>query len=155
MNKYLKFLWITAPLILAIVLTLFIFGLDAFSENKIDINIHDTYYVVSTLNLIITLTISLSVIIYSGWFLHHKFKNNKTANLLFLILMSISVVGFSLLMILNHQYTTPDFSSNELGYDYPITSNFNMAIIQFLLIVSTVYLSYKAGQKFKSAKNEN
>ena len=155
MNKYLKFLWITAPLILAIVLTLFIFGLDAFSENKIDINIHDTYYVFSTLNIIMTLTISLCVIIYTGWFLHRKFKNNKTANLLFLILMSMSVVGFSLLMILNHQYTTPDFSSNELGYDYPITSNCNMAIIQFLLIVSTVYLSYKAGQKFKTTKNEN
>jgi|GEM_PF-5960683 len=155
MNRYKKLFLIFSPLLLALLFTLYFFGIDVFTENTIDVNVHDTYYVFSTLHFVIALTVLFLVIIYPGWFLHYKFKNNKTANMLFLMLMSISVVGFSLLMILNHQYTTPDFSSNELGYDYPITSNFNMAIIQFLFIILTIYVAFKAGQKFKTTKNEN
>ena len=155
MNRYKKLFLIFSPLLLALLFTLYFFGIDVFTENTIDVNVHDTYYVFSTLHFVIAFTVLFLVIIYPGWFLHYKFKNNKTANMLFLILMSISIVGFSLLMILNHQYTTPDFSSNELGYDYPITSNFNMAIIQFLFIILTIYVAFKAGKKLKTTKNEN
>jgi hypothetical protein len=154
MNKYKKLFLIFSPLLLALLFTAYFFGIGVFSEKTIDVNIHDTYYVFSPLHFVIALTVLFLVIIYPGWYLYYKLKKYKIAHFLFLVILALLLVLFSFLMIFNHEYTTPDFSSKELKYDYLITSDFNMGVIQFLLIIVTIYVAFKSGQKFNTRRNE-
>lgn len=155
MKTFKKYTLLFSPLLLSILLTIFAFGFKAFKENSIEINIHDTYFVLSSLYFVLALTIFFSIIIYTSWYLYYTFKNNKITNILFLVLVQVLVVAFSFLMILNNQYVTPDISSKELKYNYPITSTTNMAIIQFAMVILVTYSAFKIGQKFKHHKNEN
>lgn len=77
------------------------------------------------------------------------------ANILFLVILQVLIVAFSFLMIVNNQYVTPDISSKELKYNYPITNTINMAVIQFSMVILVTYSAFKIGQKFKHHKNEN
>src|SRR5690606_16785381 len=89
-----------------------------------------------------------AIIVYTSRVLHHYFKNNKVANYLFILFQVILILLFSHLMIFNHMYTIPDYDlqAGKPFYNYPITSNTNMTIIQLVLIVFLIYSSVKVGK---------
>lgn len=154
MNRYLKeLLWFCVPVVLAFLFTIFMFEIKVFKEDIIDINVHDTYLVLSPYVFVIILSVILAIIIYISRVLHHYFKNNKVANYLFIVFQVTLILLFSHLMIFNHMYTMPDYDpqAGKPFYNYPITSNTNMTIIQFLLVALLIYTTYRMGKSKKTS----
>ncbi|WP_417368542.1 hypothetical protein [Flavobacterium beibuense] len=153
MNKYLKeTIWFILPFLISVLFTLLCFGIKVFNENTIDINVHDTYFVLIPFHFVIALGIVFMIMAYSGRVLHHFLKNNRIANYLFIVIQIILILSFSYLMIFNHSYTTVGFDSEtkKFEYIYPIASNTNMTVIQLLLVLFLVYSTVKADRKFKT-----
>nr|WP_288932113.1 hypothetical protein [uncultured Allomuricauda sp.] len=77
--------WILGTICFILIIILWIFGIDGLTlESVTDINVHDTYYVIANIHLIVLLTTLVFFGVYLIRMLKRNFKN-LTANLIFMI----------------------------------------------------------------------
>ena len=90
--------WLIGTTGFSLILILAVFGTDGLkTDTVIDINFYDTYYVLTTTELIILLTILTFFVIYLIRMLREKFKN-QAANLIFIISNIILIWTFTFLI---------------------------------------------------------
>lgn len=159
MNKYFKeTIWFFGLIILTLLFFIKLFSINELQSGAAILNIKDSYYVASSYLYAIIIFLALAFIIYPARFLHYKFKNNKTANILFILLNTVTVGVFSWLMIFNYENKSIDFVTmkGEMQFEdsYPIANPYIMIIFQLLLISSLLYTIYKTTKKFKTIANE-
>ncbi|MEO1029945.1 MAG: hypothetical protein AAFX55_00990 [Bacteroidota bacterium] len=146
------------------ILNLIFYGIDGFtSEAVIDINVHDTYYVISNFHFMLILGVLVFFGVYLLRTLIHKFKN-LTANLILMIsiiLLSIVLTGIStmldgLIEQTSHWTVYPPSSvENHVPDIEPRASNLSILApvlfyIQILLLVFLAYSGFKTGRNYKS-----
>lgn len=153
--KQKEILWLIGTALFTVVLNFIIFGIDGFnSESYIDINVHDTYFVIANLHFILL----LSVLIFSGVYLlrmlRRNFKN-LTANLIFMIsgLLSVWILTGMIAMVNSHIGVT-----ETTEYNLPVTNNTfdNVSTILYLIQIAIVgliaYCGFQAGRNYKQPK---
>ncbi|NCP88721.1 MAG: hypothetical protein GW827_00350 [Flavobacteriales bacterium] len=147
--------WLLGTVFLTLLLMLGIFGIDGFkSESDTAINVYDTYYVNSTINLIILLTLLILFGVYLIRMLRRNFKN-LTANLIFMILNITLILIFTFFIsIINTLREIPgtvyysgeahEIVLNEWNNVYPI-----LIFIQLILIILLAISGIKTGMNYK------
>ncbi len=160
-SKEIYFLFGTITLIL--ILNLLLYGIDGFkSDAVIDINVHDTYYVISNFEFILMLGVGVFFGVYLIRVLINKFKN-LTANLVLMIsiiLLSLVITGISSMLDAFIKQTSgwtiyPPLSAQDIERDIqPIESNLDLlASVLFytkiILLVFLAYCGFKTGKNYK------
>ncbi|WP_299276411.1 hypothetical protein [uncultured Psychroserpens sp.] len=156
--------WFIGTIALILVLNLVVYGINGFkSEAVIDINIHDTYYVISNLHFTVLTAVFICFLVYSIRSLREHFKN-LSANLI-LILSTILLI-----VVLNGIGSMVDsFIQQDSGWAiYPPLSATNLEqspgntagkhgslltiifISKIVLLVFLPYFGFKTGQHFKT-----
>lgn len=155
--------WLIGTTILVLILNTLIFGIDGLkTDSTLDINIHDTYFVIANFHFILL----LGVLVFFGIFLvrtlRRNFKN-LTANLILMIstiLLILVLIGIdSILDALIRQTTSwtiyPPLSAGEVEPDFEPKEN-NLGIlssvlffIQIFLLIFLAFCGYKTGRNYK------
>ncbi len=152
-NKYItEILWFCLPILMALVFLKF----DISEESTFDINIHDTYYVMRSIDLFYTLSISLGCIIMLIRAIVSGFKNNfKNINFL--------IYAFAFILIWTFFISIHNMMSTRGGWTiYPplsgvpdnmieiedksfLIDSFYLYIILAITIVLVIFAGYKTG----------
>ncbi len=105
------------------------------SENTIDINVHDTYYILAFYHLATLISITF-IIIGIIYFFHYKFKIILN-RLLTYIHTIITIIGFGLLLL-----PTNFFNKNEDNFSLFDSSSYysTAAVVIFILSIQTILL---------------
>ena len=144
--------WLIGTTILVLILNTLIFGIEGFkSDSTIDINIHDTYFVIANFHFILLFTVLIFFGVYLTRMLRRNYKN-LTANLIFMIsgLMSIWVLT-GMISIVNSYVGI----SKTTEYNLPVTNNifdnFSTVLytIQIIIIGLIAYSGFKTGRNYK------
>lgn len=150
--------WLIGTITFLLILIIGLFGIDGLkSEAVTDINVHDTYYVIANIHLIIAL-ISLTFFgVYLIRMLRRNFKN-LTANLIFMISNIVMILIFTFLITL-----AGSFREIPVTTEYPPLSGgiienagngwnnayYTLLIIQLILIILLAISGLKTGLNYK------
>ncbi|MCP4055333.1 MAG: hypothetical protein GY739_20290 [Mesoflavibacter sp.] len=92
--------WLIGTTSFILILILWIFGIDGLKSDSVtDINVHDTYYVIANIHMIILITTLIFFGVYLIRMLRRNFKN-LTANLIFMISNITLILIFTFLISL-------------------------------------------------------
>lgn len=135
MNIYIKeLLWFCLPISLAFLFTILLFGITVFSENVIDINVHDTYFVLSPYIFIFLLILFTGYVVYLIRLFKPKSANNISNSIfIFYNLMTIVIIACPIIYILQDEDSLPLPS----------------IIIASLFIIGLSYTFFKGIRNFK------
>jgi len=141
-----------------LILILWIFGVDGLkSESVTDINVHDTYYVIANVYLIIPLTSLTFFSVYLIRMLRRNFKN-LTANLIFMISDISLILIFTFLISLVNSIREIPGSTEYPPLSGGIVENardgwnnayYVLLIIQLILIILLTISGIKTGLNCK------
>jgi len=158
--------WLIGTIILVLILNTLIFGIDGLkSDSTLDINVHDTYFVIANFHFILLLGVLVFFGIYLIRTLHRNFKN-LTANLILIIstiLLIIILNGISAIVETFIQQTSgwtiyPPLSAGEgIEEIEPKENNFGILssvlfYTQILLLIFLAYCGFKTGINYKRTK---
>tara|TARA_R110000868_G_scaffold244035_2_gene500161 strand:+ start:2008 stop:2487 length:480 start_codon:yes stop_codon:yes gene_type:complete len=149
--------WILGTSILVIILNLFFFGKNAFiADGTININIHDTYFVLANLHFVSLLSIFVFFIVYLIRSIINRYEN-VTVNIVLIAttIALILIIGgiISISDMFSQSFNTPEnFSST--GAKSPVSEILNnlskiLFYVQIVLLVLLAYSGFKAGQNYK------
>ncbi len=172
-NKNLKkreIYWLIGTFIIIVLLNILFFGFDGLkAESTVDLNFHDTYFVIENLHF----NLLLFVVVFFGIYLVRTLKSNFknfSAN----IILIISTILLSL--ILGRIYSLVDnFIQQSLGWNIypPLSSEKNLELVkreanvmenfmvifsnivlalQIMLMIFLTYCGFKTGQNFNKIK---
>lgn len=139
--------WLIGTTIFVLLLTTLIFGIDGLtSDSTLDINVHDTYYVITNFHVILLLGVLVFFAIYLVRTLRRNFKN-LTANLILMIstiLLILVLIGIdSILDALIRQTTSwtiyPPLSAGEVKPDFKPKKN-NLGLLSSILFFTHIFL---------------
>ncbi|WP_166966812.1 hypothetical protein [Yeosuana marina] len=150
--------WVIGTISFVLILILGIFGIDGLKSDAVtDINVHDTYYVIANIHLIIPF-ISLTFFgVYLIRMLHRNFKN-LTANLIFMISDITLILIFTLLISFVNSIREIPGSTEYPPLSGGIVENagngwnnaYNiLLIIQLILIILLTISGIKTGLNYK------
>ena len=155
--------WLIGTTVCVLILNTLIFGIDGLkTDSTLDINIHDTYFVIANFHFILLLTVLVFFGIYFVRTMRSKFKN-LTANLILMIstiLLILVLIGIdSILDTLIRQTTSwtiyPPLSAGEIEPETEPKEN-NLGIIssviffvQIFLLIFLAYSGFKTGRNYK------
>ena len=155
--------WLFGTTALIPLLNLLLFGIKGFkSETVIDINVHDTYYVISNFEFMIILGVGIFFGVYLVRSLIYKFKN-LTANLILMIsiiLFSLVLTGISSMLDTFITQTSgwtiyPPLSALETEHEIkPKSNNLNILssmlfYFKIALLIFLAYCGFKTGRNYK------
>lgn len=101
MSNYLKeAIWLFTPIILSLLLTIFFFGTNAYTNDVIDINIHATYFIIAPWSFTLLVAVFLGFFISLFRAIILRFKN-KISNYIFLF-YTILLIAIILPMAINN-----------------------------------------------------
>ena len=149
--------WLLGTLGLVFVLTILLFGVDGFKmDSTLDINIHDTYFVIANFHCIVILFVATFFWVYFFRSIRMKFKN-PVANLVFLISIVLAVLLnseiISFLKAIHYPRNDFDNSANEIGRNEVavIMAIFAKVLfgIQIVLLTLLTYVGFKTGRNYK------
>lgn len=144
--------WFLGTLVLAGILVLWIFGMDGLKPHAMtDINVYDTYYVVSTIYPVLGLVIAVFFWGYLLRMLLGKFRN-RTANLIFLISDVLMIMIFTVLIFLTGTmigYGTAGNSPQETPMDHVYHL---LLAFQFILVLLLGFGAYRSGLSAKQVR---
>ena len=158
-----EILWLVGTLLVGLVLNIVVFGINVFeASSPIDINVHDTYFIIEDWTLIFVPSILLIVVVYLIRTLVYKFKN-LTANLILMIstvllIQAISEINLmlNLLSLGSSDWTiVPPSSTDEIqsGMNSMKNSSKTLSRVLFftqtILIIFLAFCAYKTGQNHK------
>ena len=162
--------WLIGTIILVLILNTLIFGIDGLkSDSTLDINVHDTYFVIANFYFILLLGVLVFFGVYLIRTLRGNFKN-LTANLILMIstiLLIIILNGISTIVENFIQQTSgwtiyPPLSAGDgmeqieqeiepKENDYGILSSV-LFYTQILLLIFLTYCGFKTGLNYKQSK---
>ena len=132
-------------------------GIDCLGDSTIDINVHDTYFVIAKIHFFVIFTFLIFYAIYLISIMRRLFKN-LTANLVFLILNVFAIILISQIISFSEsfaevagktEYSTLSGGNIEhKGYNFGSLSNF-LLFIQILLIIFQTFIGVKTGLYLK------
>ncbi len=133
-------------------------GSDGFkSDSTLDLNIHDTYFVIAHVHFVVLFSVLIFFGIYFLRTLRRNFKN-LTANLILIIstiLLILILVNVSSIISSLSQFSGsteyPPLSGGMIehnGNEFGILSNI-LFIIQILLLILLTYCGFKTGRNYK------
>ena len=158
--------WFISTTILVLILNTLIFGIDGLNADAtLDINIHDTYFVIPNFHFIILLGVLVFFVVYLVRTLHRNFKN-LTANLILMIatlLLILVLIGFDSILDAFIRQTTswsiyPPLSAGEVEPDFkPKETNLSVLssvlfFTKILLLIFLAFCGFKTGQNYKRNK---
>lgn len=138
----------------ALLLVLLLLGLDSFdAEATLDINIYDTYFVISKSQIIPLLFVMVFFVLYFFHVLRWNFKN-LSINLIFLLATILFILVLGKTIAIMDVFNMVD--SNGIGLDESniisdvtrLASNM-LFIIQILLLILLAYSGFKIGRNYK------
>ena len=141
-----------------LILILWIFGIDGLkSESVTDINVHDTYYVIANVHLIILIVTLIFFGVYLIRMLRRNFKN-LTANLIFMISDISLILIFTFLISLVNSIREIPGSTEYPPLSGGIVENsgngwnnayYILLITQLILIILLTISGIKTGLNYK------
>lgn len=140
------------------ILTLVIFGLDGFkSDSTLDINIHDTYFVIANFHLIPLIFVFTFFVVYLLRTTRRKFKN-ITANLILMIVSILFVLVLGKLIGMLDFFSGPHNNENVALDKSPVTHAIGilskvMFVFQIGLLILLAYSGFKTGLNYNVKKN--
>ncbi|ARN71143.1 hypothetical protein BST91_05505 [Nonlabens tegetincola] len=157
MKKREKF-WLIGTLSFVLILILWIFGISGLrSDSVTDINIHDTYYVIANIHLIIPMVTLIFFGVYLIRMLGRNFKN-LTANLIFMVSDITLILIFTFLISLVNSIREIPSSTEYPPLSGGIIENagngwnnayYILLIIQLILIILLTISGIKTGLNYK------
>ena len=152
--------WILGTICFILIIILWIFRIDGLTlESVTDINVHDTYYVIANIHLIVLLTTLVFFGVYLIRMLKRNFKN-LTANLIFMISDLTLILIFTFLISLVNSIraipTTAEYEVFRGGIEGSNGNGWNayyvLLTIQLLLIILLIISGIKTGLNYKQAE---
>ena len=150
--------WLFGTAGLVLVWTLILFGIDGFNiDSTFDINIHDTYFVIANVRLVLLLFVFIFFTVYLIRAVRNGFKN-ITANLVLIIAtILVAVVLGKTIGMLDFFSGPPNNESmvdgvNEVGNALKIVSRI-LFTVQIVLLVLLAYFGFKTGRNYNGKKN--
>ncbi|GGI56881.1 hypothetical protein GCM10011444_11900 [Winogradskyella haliclonae] len=150
--------WLIGTTSFVLILILWIFGISGLKSDSVtDINVHDTYYVIANIHLIVLIVTLIFFGVYLIRMLRRNFKN-LTANLIFMISDITLILIFTFLIsLVNSIREIPDST------EYPPLSGgivenagngwnnayYILLIIQLILIILLTISGIKTGMNYK------
>lgn len=149
-----------------LILNTLMFGIDGLKTNAtIDINIHDTYFVIENIHFILFLAVFVFFVIYLIRALCRNFKN-LTANLILMIstiLLILVFMGINSILEVFIQQTSgwtiyPPLSGGEIESTVQSDKNNSSGLdilsnllfyTQIILLVFLTYCGFKTGRNYK------
>ncbi len=132
-------------------------GLDSLSKNSTtDINIHDTYFVISKFYFFILFAVSIFFWVYLARMLRNSFKN-LTVNVVFMVAEILMVImNIYALLFLNVLGDNTEKAQNVLASD-PVSEFMNIMFyavltLQLFLLVFLAYCGFKTGVQYQKNK---
>lgn len=150
--------WLIGTISFVLILIIGIFGIDGLKSDAVtDINVHDTYYVIANIHLIIPL-ISLTFFgVYLIRMFHLNFKN-LTANLIFMISDITLILIFTFLISLVNSIREISGSTEYPPLSGGIVENdgngwnnayYILLVIQLILMILLTISGIKTGLNYK------
>lgn len=160
--------WLLGTIFTVLILNTLFFGFNGFkSESVIDINVHDTYYVISNLDVLLLMFVGVHFIIYLIRVLNNKFKTVAANVMLMISIIALFVVikGINsileLFMVQNSGWTiNPPLSTDGIEHEIESKENrFDLYVnllfyTQVLLMIFLAFIGFKTGQKYKKEKHK-
>ena len=147
-----EIIWLVGTAGLFLVLTLILFGIDGFnSDSTFDINIHDTYFVIANVHLVLLLFVFIFFTVYLLRVVRNRFKN-ITANLILIIvtILVAAVLGKTIGML--DFFSGPPNNESVVGNALKIISRI-LFTVQIGLLVLLAYSGFKTGRNYNAEKN--
>ena len=149
--------WLIGTISFLLILILWVFGIDGLKpESVTDINVHDTYYVIANIHLIILMATLIFFGIYLIRMLRRNFKN-LTANLIFMISdISLILIFTFLISLVNSIREIPGSTEypplsggivENAGNGW-INAYYILLIIQLILIILLTISGIKTGRNY-------
>ena len=149
--------WLIGTISFLLILILLVFGIDGLKpESVTDINVHDTYYVIANIHLIILMATLIFFGIYLIRMLRRNFKN-LTANLIFMISdISLILIFTFLISLVNSIREIPGSTEypplsggivENAGNGW-INAYYILLIIQLILIILLTISGIKTGRNY-------
>ncbi|MBR9847256.1 MAG: hypothetical protein GYB35_14665 [Algicola sp.] len=156
--------WLIGTISFVLILIIGVFGIDGLKFDAVtDINVHDTYYVIANIHLIIPLISMIFFSIYLIRMLRRNFKN-LTVNLVFMISDITLILIFTFLISLVNSIRKIPGSTEYPPLSGGIVENagngWNNAYyillgIQLILIILLAVSGIKTGLNYKQTKKDN
>ncbi|WP_339726482.1 hypothetical protein [Maribacter stanieri] len=147
-----EIIWLVGTAGLFLVLTLILFGIEGFNINStFDINIHDTYFVIANVHLVLLLFVFIFFTVYLLRVVRNRFKN-ITANLILIIvtILVAAVLGKTIGML--DFFSGPPNNESVVGNALKIISRI-LFTVQIGLLVLLAYSGFKTGRNYNAEKN--
>lgn len=149
--------WLIGIIIFILIFNFTILGIDCLSDATIDINVHDTYFIIAKVHFFVLFTFLIFYFIYFIRMLRRNFKN-LIANLFFLtvnifvIILITQIISFiNSISEITGKTEYPPLSGGAVehkGNEFGFFSN-SLLIFQILLIIFQSYVCYKTAINYK------
>ncbi|MDT0622945.1 hypothetical protein [Croceitalea vernalis] len=149
--------WIVGTLVLVLILTLAIFGMDGLkSDSTWDINIHDTYFVIANFHLIPLIFVFTFFVVYLIRTTRRNFKN-ITSNLILMIVTILFVLVLGKLIAMLDFFGGPNNNQNVPLDKSPVENAIGilskvMFVLQIGLLILLSYCGFKTGRNYNGKK---
>ncbi|MDG4717227.1 hypothetical protein [Winogradskyella marincola] len=150
--------WLIGTITFLLILIIGLFGIDGLKSDAVtDINVHDTYYVIANIHLIVLIASLTFFGVYLTRMLRRNFKN-LTANLIFMISDISLILIFTFLISLVNSIREIPGSTEYPPLSGGIVENagngwnnayFVLLIIQLILIILLAISGIKTGLNYK------
>jgi heme/copper-type cytochrome/quinol oxidase subunit 1 len=153
-----EILWLIGTIAFIVSLSIALFGINGLtSESTLDINVHDTYFVVLNFHVILLLSVLIFFSVYLLRMLRRNFKN-LTANIIFIVACIFIIFTLNTLITMVNSFAqfsgTTEYPPLSGGSVEEITKGFGvlqivLSIVQILLLILLAYSGFKTGLNFK------
>ncbi|MDO1512377.1 hypothetical protein Q2T41_06880 [Maribacter confluentis] len=147
--------WLVGTIGLVLILTLTLFGLDGFkTDSTLDINIHDTYFVIANFHFVTLLFVFTFFVVYLLRTIRRNFKNT-TANfiLIMVTILLVLIIGKTIGMLDFFSLPSDDGTyvqdNNPVGQIMRILSKILFGF-QIGLLCLLAYCGFKTGRNYNS-----
>ena len=153
--------WLFGPVAFVLIMIFVLFGSDGFKpDSTLDINIHDTYFVIAHIHFVLLFSILIFFGVYLFRTLRQNFKN-LTANLilmistilLILVLIGIDSIVDSLLQQTTSYTIYPPLSAGENQPEFDTKENDFTILASVLFFTEIVLLAFLAYCGFQTGRN--
>ncbi|WP_435623769.1 hypothetical protein [Flagellimonas sp.] len=152
--------WLIGTLGLAIFFTILLFGMDGFDPDAtLEINIHDTYFVIANSHFVLLIFILTFFWVYLFRIVRRRFKN-LTVNLILLVTTIALILVFGQTISILDAFSRPislmenSYSNGEKHPVEEILSTFAkiLFVSQIGLLILLAYCGFQSGRYYKTKK---